>query len=134
MVEKIGEWDWEDQISEGFQQLVVQDNETGECWTVSPNETDCLATVEKPKGACSRMKNFKSCWKVPKEYSLLGCSKSAAQAEDTQPILSVSNKIYSTQKNGFHLVFILTRWIPSCKMEHQPGLVKMMTLLTKQPS
>lgn len=87
MVEKIDAWDWEDQISQGVEQLVVQDKETGECWPVDSKETNCFGLSDKLKTACSRQP-FKPCWKIPKEYSLLGCNTSSVQAESTQPILT----------------------------------------------
>lgn len=88
MVEKIGEWDWEDEISDGIQQLVVQDKETGECWPVETKETDCSTLSDKLRAVCSRKPTFKPCWKVPKEYSLLGCNTSLVQAESIQPVLT----------------------------------------------
>lgn len=64
--------DWEDQMSEDFQRLVVQDNETGECWAVEPQQGGCTATLPTTESRCGRLK---PCWKIPKEYSLLGSSE-----------------------------------------------------------
>lgn len=104
MAEKIDDWDWEDRISQGFQQLVVQDKETGECWTVS-EENECLTTFDRDMAAPSSSQPKVNSWKIPKEYSLLGCNSSVpctssvACTGDVQPILAdVRHNIFS-QKN-----------------------------------
>ncbi|EFX85765.1 hypothetical protein DAPPUDRAFT_222355 [Daphnia pulex] len=87
MDEKPGDWDWEDGISRGFQQMVqIQDKETGECWTVA-KETDCMGACGESKAMCSRIKQSVSGWKIPKEYSLLG-STSSFKAEGVQPVFT----------------------------------------------
>ncbi len=87
MDEKPGDWDWEDGISRGFQQMVqIQDKETGECWTVA-KEADCMGACGESKAMCSRIKQSVSGWKIPKEYSLLG-SSSSFKAEGVQPVFT----------------------------------------------
>lgn len=88
MDEKTGDdWDWEDRISRGFKDMVqIQDQETGECWTVA-KESDCMSACGESKAACNRIKQTVSGWKIPKEYSLLGCS-SSFKAECTQPVFA----------------------------------------------
>lgn len=81
---KSGEWDWEDEISTGFEQLVVQDKETGECWPVT-KEKETFTPFDAVKSFCSSRPKGIGPWKVPKEYSLLGCG-SPMKLETIQPV------------------------------------------------
>lgn len=78
------DWDWEDEISTGFEQLVVQDKETGECWPV-PKEKETFTAFDAVKSMCTRRPPGMGCWKVPKEYSMLGCG-SPSKVETIQPV------------------------------------------------
>jgi len=92
MDEKPGEWDWEDGICRGFQQLVqVQDKETGECWTVA-KDADCMIACGESKAISNRIKQAVSGWKIPKEYSLLG-SSSSFKAEGVPPVFATVRQI-----------------------------------------
>lgn len=92
MAKKTEEMDWEDQMTEDFQRLVVQDKETGECWSVEEQKACRSTTFPKPDGECIRQR-MKSCWKVPKEYSLLGANKTAEnEPESIQSIVAAVSK------------------------------------------
>lgn len=85
MEEKID--DWEDRICQGFRHMVqVQDQETGECWTVA-KDADCSAAGSDSKTICTRIRQTVGGWKVPKEYSLLGANFSF-QGESIQPVFA----------------------------------------------
>lgn len=95
MEEKID--DWEDIICRGFQKVVqVQDQETGECWTVA-KETDCLGECSDSKAICTRIRQSVNGWKVPIEYSLLG-SHSSFKAESVQPVFTTMDADSHTSK------------------------------------
>lgn len=95
MEEKID--DWEDIICRGFQKVVqVQDQETGECWTVA-KETDCLGECSDSKAICTRIRQSVNGWKVPIEYSLLG-SHSSFKAESVQPVFATMDADSHTSK------------------------------------
>ena len=80
---------WEDRISRSLIQMTIQDDETGECWPVNLDETlssNCLS--EKIGQLPSCLAPSKK-WKIPTEYSLLGCSLNIEKI-DVQPLLLVS--------------------------------------------
>ncbi|XP_057378075.1 uncharacterized protein LOC130700082 [Daphnia carinata] len=89
--------DWEDRMCKGFQQTVqVQDQETGECWTVA-KDSDCTGVCSDSKMICTRIMESVSSWKIPIEYSLLG-SHSSFKAESVQPIFATVDADSLTSK------------------------------------
>ena len=85
---------WEENLSVELHHLMVQDDETGEYWHPQPeNEEKEREQSDVQKNAetktktctillkCNALKSALSHWRIPKEYSKLGCNSSLVRAD-----------------------------------------------------